>query len=79
MTSDKQTKSWWSTLPGLLTAVGTAIAAVATLVATLHAIGMFGAKASAAHPDADQSPNPSLGTTGEPVRRLQSNPCTTSV
>jgi hypothetical protein len=33
---------WWQTIPGMLTAAGGAITAVAGLVAALHQIGLFG-------------------------------------
>jgi len=33
--------SWWSTLPGILTAIGTTIGSVTTLIVTLHQFGFF--------------------------------------
>ena len=38
---DEKSQSWWQTAPGLLTAVGGTITALAGLVATLHSAGCF--------------------------------------
>lgn len=38
----KSTGSWWQTVPGILTAAGTVIAAVAALVVALHQAGIIG-------------------------------------
>jgi hypothetical protein len=53
-------KSWWSTMPGVLTALGGTITAVAGLVAILVQSGLVGSKADAgkaalASPHADKS------------------------
>lgn len=45
MNEDPKSKSWWNTLPGVLTAVAAVIAAVTALVSTLHQTGWIGAKA----------------------------------
>ncbi|WP_295951387.1 hypothetical protein [Rhodoferax sp.] len=45
MDEDPKSKSWWNTLPGVLTAVAAVIAAVTALVSTLHQTGWIGAKA----------------------------------
>ncbi|MEI8186405.1 MAG: pYEATS domain-containing protein [Chlorobiaceae bacterium] len=36
--------SWWSTLPGILTAIGSAIGSITTLIVTLHQFGFFSPK-----------------------------------
>jgi len=41
MTKDQNTPSWWKTAPGVFTAVGGFITAVATLIVALNQIGMF--------------------------------------
>ena len=47
MDEDPKSKSWWNTLPGVLTAVAAVIAAATALVSTLHQTGWIGAKAPA--------------------------------
>ncbi|WP_428423890.1 hypothetical protein [Methylibium sp.] len=56
-------KSWWSTMPGLLTALAGTITAVGGLVAILSQSGLIGAK-SGAKPDAGAS---TAGKSVEPV------------
>ena len=41
MTKDQKLPSWWKTAPGVFTAVGGVITAVATLIVALNQIGMF--------------------------------------
>lgn len=72
-TSDDRTPerkpSFWSTLPGVLTALGTAVGAAATLMTTLYSVGVIGAAkpkataaevvtaaaSSAAHPELEEA------------------------
>ncbi|HEY2504637.1 MAG TPA: hypothetical protein VGI68_25315 [Mycobacterium sp.] len=42
MAEDETKKSWWLTLPGLITAIGTAITAITGLVAGLYQAGLLG-------------------------------------
>ncbi len=55
MDEDPKSKSWWNTLPGVLTAVAAVIAAVTALVSTLHQTGWIGAKASTSPPSSTQT------------------------
>jgi len=41
MAEEPRPKSWWSTLPGVLTAIAGIITAVAGLIVTLHQAGVF--------------------------------------
>ncbi|WP_367846620.1 hypothetical protein [Rhodoferax sp. WC2427] len=73
MDEDPKSKSWWNTLPGVLTAVSAVIAAVTALVSTLHQTGWIGAKASTSPPSSTQpppsspSPSPAPAPTAAPA------------
>lgn len=75
--NDGAGKSWWSTMPGLLTALGGTITAVAGLVAILAQSGLVGSKADAgkaalASPPADKAAaSPSTPKTPETMARAQ--------
>lgn len=56
--SGKSKGSWWTTLPGILTALGTIIGATATLLVSLHTIGWFGPKSPPPGPKTSQWPLP---------------------
>jgi hypothetical protein len=42
MTPTNESRSFWSTMPGILTAVGTVVTAIATLIGALAAAGVLG-------------------------------------
>lgn len=63
MTEPETGKSWWSTMPGVLTALAGIITAVAGLVAILSQSGLIGAN-SGGKPDATA---PAAGLSGEPA------------
>jgi len=46
MAEEPRPKSWWSTLPGVLTAIAGIITAVTGLIVTLHQAGFFNGKKS---------------------------------
>jgi hypothetical protein len=53
MAEDETKKSWWSwwlTLPGIITAIGGAIGAIAGLLAVLHQVGWLGSSQNAIGP-----------------------------
>ncbi len=67
---DAEKKSFWSTLPGLLTAVGGMIAGVAALLNSLNVMGILGgAKPTAVPPIATLSPTAVVSTTLSPTAR----------
>ena len=49
----KEAGSWWKTLPGVLTGIGSTVAAVAALVVALSQAGLIGAKKSASEAEAE--------------------------
>jgi hypothetical protein len=62
MSDDKEAGSWWKTLPGILTGVGSTIAAVAALVVALTQAGVLGPK-KAVEPPPVVSPSVSSAAT----------------
>jgi hypothetical protein len=48
MSDDKDAGSWWKTIPGILTGIGSTLAALAALVAALSQAGLLGAKKTVA-------------------------------
>jgi hypothetical protein len=58
MQIDKSASSWWTTVPGMITAVAGLLTAVATLIAALHAVGLF----EGAKPPSDQVAGPKSET-----------------
>ncbi|BDT68129.1 hypothetical protein os1_23110 [Comamonadaceae bacterium OS-1] len=66
MDEDPKSKSWWNTLPGVLTAVAAVIAAVTAPVSTLHQTGWIGAKASTSQPSSTQPPTSSPPSVSPP-------------
>ena len=78
MSDDGKPKSWWYTLPGIITTVTATVTALTGLVAAINQTGWFGAsttpaanKASAAIPSAPPGPV-------SPVPPAQTPPLTTS-
>lgn len=77
-----QKKSWWETLPGVITAVTGLVAAAGVLIATLHAVGFFEAQAPAATSPqapvaiAPESPKgPDRSKPSQLITRLNQLPC----
>ncbi len=70
--ADKSARSWWQTLPGILTASAGLITAVAGLLVALHQIGLLGNKEKAAlsppsyHDTAKPAEATALSTTPAP-------------
>ncbi len=62
--SDKQ--SFWTTLPGILTAIGGIILAVATLVGALHAAGLFTLNNPSNNQDNLQQTSPPINSSATP-------------
>ncbi len=48
MPEEEKARSWWQTLPGILTGTAAVIAAIGGLVGVLHQYGMFGRQERAA-------------------------------
>jgi serine/threonine-protein kinase len=46
MAEDETKKSWWLTLPGIFTAIGTVIVAITGLIGALHQVGWLGSPSS---------------------------------
>lgn len=72
-----ESKGWWQTLPGLLTAAATVITAVAGLLVALHQVGFFARNpqpsvqtASESHPIASQSVESPSSTAATAPRAL---------
>jgi hypothetical protein len=55
MGTEIKQQSWWYTLPGVLTAVGATITALAGLIAVLHQSGLIGASRNANKPPATET------------------------
>ena len=62
---DKESKSWWSTVPGTITAIATLITAVGGLIIILRSVGVF-------------SPDKSAATTQNTFQNTDTNKVTTS-
>jgi len=62
MDQEQESESFWTTLPGVLTASAAAITAVATLIGTLAAVGVFEGSSEPTPSSTTPGPEPSLTT-----------------
>ncbi|HEX9819998.1 MAG TPA: hypothetical protein VGD07_10330 [Methylomirabilota bacterium] len=65
--SDDRTKSWWHTLPGVLTAIAGVVTAVAGLVVALGQVGLLGGGDDARKPPASAREGPTSAATTPPA------------
>jgi hypothetical protein len=57
MDEAQKSKSWWQSVPVILTALGTILAATATLVGTIDKTGWFGSASASAKPEGKVAPS----------------------
>ena len=78
MSDDGKPKSWWYTLPGIITAVTATITALTGLVAAINQTGWFGAPTTPAATKASASIPSAPPDSVSPVPPAQTPPLTTS-
>ncbi len=67
--NNETNKSWWHTLPGVLTAAGGVITAIATLITALYQAGYFSSESGSAIISGEEittNPKPAYPKTTEP-------------
>jgi hypothetical protein len=77
METGTKAQSWWYTLPGVLTAVGATITALAGLIAVLHQSGIIGASRDADKPPAVETRAADRPAVVEPVTSISARTSTT--
>jgi hypothetical protein len=74
MDEDPRSKSWWHTLPGILTAAAGAITAITALVTALHQAGWLGRTPAPATPSPPSAVTPSAPANTSPTTAVAATP-----